>query len=417
MGGGLITLIVIVALVVALLSASVKLIPQGEAAVVERLGRYTRTVSGGLTLLVPYIDRIRARVDTRERVVSFPPQAVITQDNLTVAIDTVVTFQINDPAKAIYGVDNYLVGVEQISVATLRDVVGGMTLEETLTSRETINRRLRGELDAATAKWGLRISRVELKAIDPPPSIQQSMEMQMKADREKRAMILTAEGKRESDIKTAEGEKQARILSAEGEKHAAILAAEAERQAMMLRAEGERAAKYLAAQGEAAAIQRVNAAIKSSGVTPELLAYQYMEKLPKIAENEAATMWMIPSQFGDSLEQFAKAFAHKDEDGVFRYEAEGVSEETRELAGQEDTDRWFDTSQDPELAKALAEARAVANKHVDDPDPTQSPEASSSAAASANAAAASELEAARRELGSTVADPQSDQATPAERPE
>mgnify|MGYP002712465770 FL=1 len=369
--GEFITFFVIIALVVAVLTASIKLIPQGEAAVIERLGRYTRTASGGLTFLVPYIDRVRERVDTRERVVSFPPQAVITQDNLTVAIDTVVTFQINDPAKAIYGVDNYLVGVEQISVATLRDVVGGMTLEETLTSRETINRRLRGELDAATAKWGLRISRVELKAIDPPPSIQQSMEMQMKADREKRAMILTAEGKRESDIKTAEGEKQARILSAEGEKHAAILAAEAERQAMMLRAEGERAAKYLAAQGEARAIQKVNAAIKSSGVTPELLAYQYLEQLPKIANNDAATMWMIPSQFGDSLQQFARAFANKDDDGVFRYESESPNDRDREMAQADNTDRWFDTSTDPELAKALAEARAVANKHVDDPDPTQ----------------------------------------------
>ena len=369
--GPTIVLVVIIALVAALLFASVKLIPQGEAAVIERLGRYTRTVSGGLTLLIPFIDSVRARVDTRERVVSFPPQAVITQDNLTVAIDTVVTFQINDPAKAIYGVDNYLVGVEQISTATLRDVVGGMTLEETLTSRETINRRLRGELDAATGKWGLRISRVELKAIEPPPSIQQSMEMQMKADREKRAMILTAEGRRESDIKTAEGEKQARILSAEGEKHAAILNAEAERQAMILRAEGERAAKFLAAQGEARAIQKVNAAVKSSGVTPELLAYQYLEKLPKIAENEAATMWMIPSQFGDSLQQFAQAFAGKGEDGVFRYEPANVDEETKEMAEAENTDSWFDTSTDPELAKALAEARAVANKHVDDPDPTQ----------------------------------------------
>ena len=376
--GGIITIVIIVALLVAIFTASVKLIPQGEAAVIERLGRYTRTASGGLTFLVPYIDRVRQRVDTRERVVSFPPQAVITQDNLTVAIDTVVTFQINDPAKAIYGVDNYLVGVEQISVATLRDVVGGMTLEETLTSRETINRRLRGELDAATAKWGLRISRVELKAIDPPPSIQQSMEMQMKADREKRAMILTAEGKRESDIKTAEGEKQARILSAEGEKHAAILAAEAERQAMMLRAEGERAAKYLAAQGEARAIQKVNAAIKSSGVTPELLAYQYLEQLPKIANNDAATMWMIPSQFGDSLQQFARAFADKDDDGVFRYKADSPNERDREMAEADDTDRWFDTSTDPELAKALAEARAVANKHVDDPDPTQEPAETSS---------------------------------------
>ncbi|WP_394280992.1 SPFH domain-containing protein [Corynebacterium sp.] len=362
-----IAIILILILIAAVVFKSIALIPQGEAAVIERLGSYTRTVSGGLTLLVPFIDRVRARVDTRERVVSFPPQAVITQDNLTVAIDIVVTFQINDPARAIYGVDNYLVGVEQISVATLRDVVGGMTLEETLTSRETINRRLRGELDAATAKWGLRISRVELKAIDPPPSIQQSMEMQMKADREKRAMILTAEGQRESDIKTAEGEKQARILSAEGEKHAAILAAEAERQATILRAEGERAAKYLEAQGEARAIQKINAAIKSSEVTPEVLTYQYLDKLPQMAQGEASTMWMIPSQFGDSLEQFAKAFAKKDDDGVFRYEPAKADEQTKQLAGQEDTDAWFETNTDPEIARAVAEARAVANKPADSP--------------------------------------------------
>ena len=357
-------LVVLFIFIIAVVFRAIALIPQGEAAVIERLGRYTRTVSGGITLLVPFIDKVRERVDTRERVVSFPPQAVITQDNLTVAIDTVVTFQINDPARAIYGVDNYIVGVEQISTATLRDVVGGMTLEETLTSRETINRRLRGELDAATAKWGLRISRVELKAIDPPPSIQQSMEMQMKADREKRAMILTAEGRRESDIKTAEGEKQARILSAEGEKHAAILAAEAERQATILRAEGERAAKFLEAQGEARAIQKVNAAIKSSGVTPELLAFQYMEKLPKIAEGNGSTMWMIPSQFGDSLEEFAKAFAKKDDDGVFRYEPAQIDPEAKEIATQEDTDQWFETASDPEIARAVAEARAVANKPV-----------------------------------------------------
>ena len=360
----LVLLFVLLVFIFVVVFRAIALIPQGEAAVIERLGRYTRTVSGGITLLVPFIDRVRERVDTRERVVSFPPQAVITQDNLTVAIDTVVTFQVNDPARAIYGVDNYIVGVEQISTATLRDVVGGMTLEETLTSRETINRRLRGELDAATAKWGLRISRVELKAIDPPPSIQQSMEMQMKADREKRAMILTAEGRRESDIKTAEGEKQSRILSAEGEKHAAILAAEAERQATILRAEGERAAKFLEAQGEARAIQKVNAAIKSSGVTPELLAFQYMEKLPKIAEGNGSTMWMIPSQFGDSLEEFAKAFAKKDDDGVFRYEPGQIDPEAKEIATQEDTDAWFETATDPEIAKAVAEARAVANKPV-----------------------------------------------------
>lgn len=364
---------VLILLIVVVVARSVALIPQGEAAVIERLGRYTRTVSGGLTLLIPFIDRIRAKVDTRERVFSFPPQAVITQDNLTVAIDTVVTFQVNEPERAIYGVDNYIVGVEQISTATLRDVVGGMTLEETLTSREVINRRLRGELDAATTKWGLRISRVELKAIDPPPSIQQSMEMQMKADREKRAMILNAEGQREADIKTAEGEKQAKILAAEGEKHAAILAAEAERQAVILRAEGERAGMFLRAQGEAQAIQKVNAAIRAAQITPEVLAYQYLEKLPKIAEGSANKVWVVPSQFGDSLEQFAKTLANKDDDGIFRYEPTEVDARTQELADQDaDTQHWFSTESDPEIAAAVAAANAVAQKSVDS-EPPQAP--------------------------------------------
>ena len=361
---------VLILLIVVVVARSVARIPQGEAAVIERLGRYTRTVSGELTLLIPFIERIRAKVDTRERVFSFPPQAVITQDNLTVAIDTVVTFQVNEPERAIYGVDNYIVGVEQISTATLRDVVGGMTLEETLTSREVINRRLRGELDAATTKWGLRISRVELKAIDPPPSIQQSMEMQMKADREKRAMILNAEGQREADIKTAEGEKQAKILAAEGEKHAAILAAEAERQAVILRAEGERAGMFLRAQGEARAIQKVNAAIRAAQITPEVLAYQYLEKLPKIAEGSANKVWVVPSQFGDSLEQFAKTLANKDDDGIFHYEPTEVDARTQELADQDaDTQHWFSTESDPEIAAAVAAANAVAQKSVDSESP------------------------------------------------
>ena len=364
---------VLILLIVVVVARSVALIPEGEAAVIERLGRYTRTVSGDLTLLIPFIERIRAKVDIRERVFSFPPQAVITQDNLTVAIDTVVTFQVNEPERAIYGVDNYIVGVEQISTATLRDVVGGMTLEETLTSREVINRRLRGELDAATTKWGLRISRVELKAIDPPPSIQQSMEMQMKADREKRAMILNAEGQREADIKTAEGEKQAKILAAEGEKHAAILAAEAERQAVILRAEGERAGMFLRAQGEARAIQKVNAAIRAAQITPEVLAYQYLEKLPKIAEGSANKVWVVPSQFGDSLEQFAKTLANKDDDGIFRYEPTEVDARTQELADQDaDTQHWFSTESDPEIAAAVAAANAVAQKSVDS-EPPQAP--------------------------------------------
>ena len=367
MSAGTIVIAAIIVVIVLIIMMSIKLVPQGTAAVIERLGRYTKTVEGGMTFLIPFVDRVRSRVDTRERVVSFPPQAVITQDNLTVAIDTVVTFQINDPMHSIYGVDNYLTGVEQTTTATLRDVVGGMTLEETLTSREVINRRLRGELDNATTKWGLRISRVELKAIDPPPSIQQSMEKQMKADREKRAMILTAEGQREADIKTAEGEKQARILAAEGEKHAAILQAEAERQAEILRAEGQRAARYLRAQGEARSIRKVNAAIKTSQVTPDVLAFQYLQKLPEMAEGSANKMWLIPSQFGDALESFTKQFSDKDSDGVFRYEAPSVDEETKAEAATDEDDDWFTTQSAPEIAKAVAEANAVANKTVDDP--------------------------------------------------
>ena len=252
----LIALVVVVLFVALVVAKSVTLVPQAEAAVIERLGRYSKTVSGQLTFLVPFVDRVRAKVDLRERVVSFPPQPVITQDNLTVSIDTVVYFQVTNPQAAVYEISNYIVGVEQLTTTTLRNVVGGMTLEETLTSRDSINGQLRGVLDEATGRWGLRVARVELKSIDPPPSIQESMEKQMKADREKRATILTAEGNRESSIKTAEGAKQSQILSAEGAKQAAILEAEGERQSRILRAQGERAAKYLQAQGEAKAIEK-----------------------------------------------------------------------------------------------------------------------------------------------------------------
>ena len=185
---------VLVVFAIIVVAKSVALIPQAEAAVIERLGRYSRTVSGQLTLLIPFIDRVRARVDLRERVVSFPPQPVITEDNLTLNIDTVVYFQVTVPQAAVYEISNYIVGVEQLTTTTLRNVVGGMTLEQTLTSRDQINGQLRGVLDEATGRWGLRVARVELRSIDPPPSIQASMEKQMKADREKRAMILTAEG-------------------------------------------------------------------------------------------------------------------------------------------------------------------------------------------------------------------------------
>ncbi|MDT7762178.1 MAG: hypothetical protein QOC63_1598 [Mycobacterium sp.] len=351
-------LVVFAAIVVA---KSVALIPQAEAAVIERLGRYSKTVSGQLTLLLPFIDKIRARVDLRERVVSFPPQPVITEDNLTVNIDTVVYFQVTNPQAAVYQISNYIVGVEQLTTTTLRNVVGGMTLEQTLTSRDQINGQLRGVLDEATGRWGLRVARVELRSIDPPPSIQDSMEKQMRADREKRAMILTAEGSREAAIKQAEGQKQAQILSAEGAKQAAILAAEADRQSRMLRAQGERAASYLQAQGQAKAIEKTFAAIKRGRPTPEMLAYQYLQTLPQMAKGEANKVWLVPSDFGAALQGFAKMLGAPGEDGVFRYTPSPVEENLPKP--EDDSDEvaeWFTTQTDPAIAQAVAKAEADA---------------------------------------------------------
>ena len=357
---GLVVLAVLVILAIIIVSKSLALIPQAEAAVIERLGRYSRTVSGQLALLVPFIDRVRARVDLRERVVSFPPQPVITEDNLTLHIDTVVYFQVTNPQAAVYAISNYIVGVEQLTTTTLRNVVGGMTLEQTLTSRDQINAQLRGVLDEATGKWGLRVARVELKAIDPPPSIQESMEKQMKADREKRAMILTAEGVRESSIKQAEGQKQSQILAAEGAKQAAILAAEAERQSRILRAQGERAAQYLQAQGQAKAIEKTFAAIKAGRPTPELLAYQYLQTLPKMAQGEANKVWVVPSDFGSALQGFTKMLGAPGEDGVFRYTPSPVEATAAAADDSEEVADWFDTAPDPVIAQAVAKAEAEA---------------------------------------------------------
>ena len=326
---------------------------------------------------MPFIDRIRARIDLREQVVSFPPQPVITQDNLTVNIDTVVYYQVLDPKAAVYEINDYIVGVEQITITTLRNVVGGMSLEGTLTSRDEINDKLRGELDKATGSWGIRVGRVEIKAIDPPPSIQESMERQMKADREKRATILTAEGQRESAIRSAEGQKQAQILTAEGRKQAAILEAEADRQSRILRAQGERAAQYLQAQGEAKAIEKVFAAIKAGRPTPELLAYQYLQTLPEMAQGEANKVWMVPSDFGKALEGFTRMLGAPGEDGVFRYEPSPVDDvpASRPEDDDESVRDWFDTATNPEIAQVVAAAEAQARRAVPppgmpDPGPT-----------------------------------------------
>ncbi len=363
--GGLIVLAVLVIFAIVVVAKSVALIPQAEAAVIERLGRYSKTVSGQLTLLLPFIDRIRARVDLRERVVSFPPQPVITEDNLTVNIDTVVYFQVTNPQAAVYQISNYIVGVEQLTTTTLRNVVGGMTLEQTLTSRDQINGQLRGVLDEATGRWGLRVARVELRSIDPPPSIQDSMEKQMRADREKRAMILTAEGSREASIKQAEGQKQAQILAAEGAKQAAILAAEADRQSRMLRAQGERAAQYLQAQGQAKAIEKTFAAIKAGRPTPEMLAYQYLQTLPLMAKGEANKVWLVPSDFGSALQGFTKLLGAPGEDGVFRYTPSPVEDNLpRPDDDAEEVADWFNTQSDPEIAQAVAAAVADARTPV-----------------------------------------------------
>ncbi len=368
MNVALIVVAVIVALAVLVVVKSFALIPQAEAAVVERLGRYNKTISGELAFLIPFVDRVRAKVDLRERVVSFPPQPVITQDNLTVSIDTVVYFQVTNPQAAVYEINNYIVGVEQLTTTTLRNVVGGMTLEETLTSRDSINGQLRGVLDEATGRWGLRVARVELKSIDPPPSIQESMEKQMKADREKRATILTAEGQRESSIKTAEGQKQSQILMAEGAKQSAILSAEAERQSSILRAQGERAALYLQAQGQAKAIEKTFAAIKAGKPTPELLAYQYLQTLPMMAEGDANKVWIVPSDFSSSLQGFAKMLGAPGADGVFRFEPSPVEQQaTNPEDDSEQVKGWFDTSTDPRIAAAVAAAEAVARTDVEAP--------------------------------------------------
>src|SRR3954468_13609307 len=216
----LIVLIVVAAVVLVTLSRGIRIVPQARAGIVERLGRYQRTLDAGLALIVPYVDRMKPLIDLREQVVSFPPQPVITEDNLVVGIDTVIYYQVTDPRAATYEIADYIAGIEQLTVTTLRNVAGGMTLEDTLTSRDHINTQLRVVLDEATGKWGIRVNRVEIKAIDPPTTIQEAMEKQMRAERDRRATILTAEGVKQSQILTAEGQKQSAILTAEGRREA-----------------------------------------------------------------------------------------------------------------------------------------------------------------------------------------------------
>jgi regulator of protease activity HflC (stomatin/prohibitin superfamily) len=275
----------VVVFVLVTLWRTVRIIPQARAGVVERFGRYSRTLTPGLTLVVPFVDRVRPLLDLREQVVSFQPQPVITEDNLVVNIDTVLYFQVTDAKAATYEIANYIQAIEQLTVTTLRNVIGGIALEKTLTSRDHINTQLRSVLDEATGKWGIRVNRVELKAIDPPASIQDSMEKQMRADREKRAVVLQAEGERQS----------------------AILKAEGERQAAILRAQGQREATMLQAEGQAKAIETVFQAIHEGRPDPELLAYQYLQTLPLIAQGESNKVWIIPSDLQQAIGRVAGA--------------------------------------------------------------------------------------------------------------
>ncbi|MDQ1630399.1 MAG: hypothetical protein QOJ32_3280 [Frankiaceae bacterium] len=284
----LVVLAVVVVLSLVVVARTVRIVPQARAGVVERLGRYSRTLTPGLTIVVPFVDRVRDVLDLREQVVSFLPQPVITQDNLVVSIDTVIYYQVTDPKAATYEINDYVHAIEQLVVTTLRNVIGGLALEQALTSRDGINGALREVLDDATGKWGIRVNRVEIKAIDPPASVKDSMEKQMRADRDKRATILSAEGVR-----------QARILTAEGEKESAIL-----------KAEGTRLSAVLEAEGQASAITTVFAAIHEGKPDAQVLAYQYLQTLPQLAQGTSNKMWIVPSELTAALGALGQTLPH-----------------------------------------------------------------------------------------------------------
>jgi regulator of protease activity HflC (stomatin/prohibitin superfamily) len=324
--------LMVVGLLVALIAVvtvmrTVRIVPQARARNVERLGRYQRTLQPGLNFVIPYIDRVYPMIDLREQVVSFRPQPVITEDNLVVEIDTVLYFQVTDPRAAAYEIASYLQAVEQLTVTTLRNVVGSMDLEVTLTSRDRINSLLRGVLDEATGKWGLRVNRVEIKAIDPPKTIKDAMEKQMRAERDKRAAILAAEGQRQSQILTAQGDKQGAIL----------------------RAEGDRASAILKAEGQSRAIDQVFQAVHRNDPDPKLLAYQYLQVLPQLAQGEGNTFWVIPSEVTSALQGVSRAFT----EALPRSPATQDQRQTDELAARAAEDA---AKAEQDAAEAVADA-------------------------------------------------------------
>ncbi|WP_052466795.1 SPFH domain-containing protein [Mobilicoccus massiliensis] len=331
---GTILLLLLVLFVVVVVMRSIRIVPQQTSLIIERLGKYSRTLDAGIHVIVPFVDKVRANIDQREQVVSFPPQPVITSDNLVVNIDTVIYYAVTDSKAAVYGIANFIQGIEQLTVTTLRNVIGSMDLEQTLTSRDQINGQLRGVLDEATGKWGIRVSRVELKAIDPPHSVQDSMEKQMRAERDRRAAILTAEGVKQSAILEAEGEKQSQIL----------------------RAEGSAQARILEAQGQARAIKQVFEAIHKGKPNQQLLAYQYLQILPQLARGDSNKMWIVPSEFTDAMKGFGNAF------GAEGFKFPGGTNDDTEVDWDGDDDAFDDIAlQDPHeaLRKARDEAAST----------------------------------------------------------
>lgn len=282
----LIIIVIAVAVVAGLAVSAIRIVPQARRYNIERFGRYRATLQPGLNFIIPLADRVDTKLDVREQVFSSRPQPVITQDNLVVNIDTVLYFQITDPRAAAYEVADYLQAIDQLTVTTLRNVIGSMDLERTLTSREEINHQLRAVLDDATGKWGIRVNRVEIKAIDPPATIKEAMEKQMRAERDKRAAILHAEGERQSKILTAEGSRQQEILEAQGDQQAAVLRAD----------------------GEANAIERVFQAVHSNDADPKVLAYKYLQVLPELAAGENNTFWVIPGELTKAIHSVTEAF-------------------------------------------------------------------------------------------------------------
>jgi regulator of protease activity HflC (stomatin/prohibitin superfamily) len=334
----LVVLVAGLAVLTTAMMRAVWIVPQARARNVERLGRYHRTLEPGISFVLPFADRVKSLIDLREQVVAFKAQPVITEDNVVVHIDTVLFFQVTDPRAADYEIVDYIKAIEQLTATTLRNVIGTLDLEASLTSRDRINTALRGVIDDASGKWGIRVTRVEIKAIEPPASIKDAMEKQMRAEREKRAAILTAEGARASKILTAEGEKQSAILKAEGGRQAAILEAD----------------------GQAKAIEQVFASIHAADPDPKLLAYQYLQTLPKLAEGQGNTFWVIPSEVTTALQAVSQAF-------------NGTIGDAKPAA--DDTARPSDTPPEISAGDAMPPYPLTPGKHNGQEEPAETPPA------------------------------------------